>query len=419
MHFYLLCNEVIVKSNWQSTKTASLHFNNDFDFSWTIFYCWREEANSCSRMLVLRSGRIERERVGERKSKLWREAVRKRKYQHEDGSERKFCELENKWWSNMRCSTQTVIPFSCLDWLSLSQILACEVLSHWKTNDGWMMLQELWDRIQSESKCCGIDGPFDYNLTKWLQHKQEEFPFYSQLVPRSCCRSDPVTHLTHRSHNPDASPLTSFHHYHRHLHNDHRHVIHRRHERSIDFTCVETYSPDSINVYGCYDSIFKWFQRTIETLSVLGFCVITFLKLCFAFILRYEIKEMIQKIQMLKGEGAVSSCGIAAPLHELEAYLPRASIQQETFETQLVSNQCQSPPSSSIAGAQSTAETQRQRLNSRVEQVRQSLTSASTITTTAVLNSPLKSPPLANNANNNDMTSSSSTRNRIVRPSPV
>lgn len=300
-----------------------------------------------------------------------------------------------------------------------------------------MMLQELWDRIQSESKCCGIDGPFDYNLTKWLQDKHEEFPSYSQLIPRSCCRLDPVTHLTHRSHYPQPSPLTSSIRHHHH-HHSHQHHVTRRHEKSvIDFdNCVETYSSDSINVYGCYDSIFKWFQRTIETLSVIGFCVITFLKLCFAFILRYEIKEMIQKIQMLKGENAMSACGgiPAAPLHELEAYLPRASIQQETFETQLISNQCQSPPSSSvaIAAAQGTAaDTQRHhRINSRVDQVRQSLTSASTITTTAILNSSppaLKSPPpagLGNNGNNNHdliMTSSSSStkNNRTVKPSPV
>lgn len=344
-----------------------------------------------------------------------------------------------------------------------------------------LLEQELWDRIQSESKCCGVDGPFDYNLTKWLQSKQEQFPggSYSQLVPKSCCRLDPVTHLTHRSHNPNSSPLfsssssssssSSFHveqHYPthslhhqrhpRHHHNNHRphpahhkqsiHSAHsaiiRRWKRqeedeksAVDYDrCAESYSPDTINVYGCYDSISKWFQRTIETLSVIGFCVITFLKLCFAFILRYEIKEMIQKIQMLKGEASMTGCIPAAPLHELEAYLPRASIQQDTtFETQFVSaNQCQSPPSSSVTAVPaattqtcpSTADTQQQqqqqqnrqhRLNSRVEQVRQSsLTSASTITTTAILNSPIKSSPTSpvttscNNGNNNEMSTSCS-----------
>jgi hypothetical protein len=55
--------------------------------------------------------------------------------------------------------------------------------------------------------------------------------------------------------------------------------------------------------------------------------VITFLKMCFAFILRYEIKEMIQKIRVLKGNTAATP---ATPLHELEAYLPRPSVQQES-----------------------------------------------------------------------------------------
>lgn len=259
---------------------------------------------------------------------------------------------------------------------------------------------------------------------------------------------DPVTHLTHRSHYPQPSPLTSSIRHHHHHHQSYHHVTRRHDKSAIDpfDNCVETYSSDAINVYGCYDSIFKWFQRTIETLSVLGFCVITFLKVCFAFILRYEIKEMIQKIQMLKGEngGSGSMSLPAAPLHELEAYLPRASIQQDTLlETQM--NQCQSPPSSSVTAiaAQSTAtgavdtHPRQHRINSRVDQVRHSLTSASTITTTAIMNSSpstLKSPPpgaavgqhnTGNNGNNNHdiiMTSSSSSctkQNRSVKPSPV
>lgn len=77
----------------------------------------------------------------------------------------------------------------------------------------------------------------------------------------------------------------------------------------FDSNCVSTYSHESIHVYGCYDSIFKWIQRTTDTLCVLGFCVISFLKVCFACILRYEIKEMIQKIQSLKAGSGPSNRG--------------------------------------------------------------------------------------------------------------
>lgn len=91
--------------------------------------------------------------------------------------------------------------------------------------------------------------------------------------------------------------------------------------------CTDSFSHETIFLFGCYDSILQWLQRTTDILSVLGFCVITFLKMCFAFILRYEIKEMIHKIRVLKGNSSATS---ATPLHELEAYLPRPSVQQES-----------------------------------------------------------------------------------------
>lgn len=49
-----------------------------------------------------------------------------------------------------------------------------------------------------------------------------------------------------------------------------------------------------------------WVRETADILFVIGYCVIAFLKLCFLGILRYEIKEMIQKIKMLQAEIAQS-----------------------------------------------------------------------------------------------------------------
>lgn len=53
---------------------------------------------------------------------------------------------------------------------------------------------------------------------------------------------------------------------------------------------------------GCEVKLKKWLRDSAHILGVLGYCVIAFLKLCFLGILKYEIREMIQKIKMLQGE---------------------------------------------------------------------------------------------------------------------
>lgn len=52
-----------------------------------------------------------------------------------------------------------------------------------------------------------------------------------------------------------------------------------------------------------------WVRHTADVLFVLGYCVIAFLKLCFLGILRYEIREMIQKIKMLQSEVSEGAAG--------------------------------------------------------------------------------------------------------------
>lgn len=52
------------------------------------------------------------------------------------------------------------------------------------------------------------------------------------------------------------------------------------------------------------DVLIVWMRHTADILFVIGYCVIAFLKLCFLGILRYEIKEMIQKIKLLQTEMA-------------------------------------------------------------------------------------------------------------------
>lgn len=97
---------------------------------------------------------------------------------------------------------------------------------------------EQWDRLQREFTCCGVTGPRDFE-PNW---------------PATCC--GPSLNAS----DPCPQP----------------------HQR------------------GCEETLVRWLRKTADLLFVLGFCVIAFAKLCFLGILRYEIREMIQKIRLLR-----------------------------------------------------------------------------------------------------------------------
>ena len=69
---------------------------------------------------------------------------------------------------------------------------------------------------------------------------------------------------------------------------------------------------------GCIDKVVSWLRNTADILFVLGYCVIAFLKLSFLGILRYEIKEMIQKIKLLQTELACSILGPEAEQQQVK-----------------------------------------------------------------------------------------------------
>lgn len=132
-----------------------------------------------------------------------------------------------------------------------------------------MEFQVLWDRIQSETQCCGVDSPRDFAGSEWLRRERLEPLQQRQLVPRSCCRLQLNPHY----HEPE--PLNA--------------------------SCVESdRNPALIHMPGCYEAVQRWLTHSANILAVLGYCVIAFLKLCFLGILRYEIREMIQKIKVLR-----------------------------------------------------------------------------------------------------------------------
>lgn len=202
----------------------------------------------------------------------------------------------------------------------------------------------LWNALQRDYKCCGVESAQDFVGSVVNR---------TQGVPESCCRFPPLSttlpvqdHHHHHQHQevterrsflgglstlkmypnlsspPSASEATAF------TDNESlNHVISPKEDADhnrvpIDTTTTTHRLPPSIpppescvvknaisgsgdsHVYtsGCEGLLLFWLRQSADVLFVLGYCVIAFLKLCFLGILRYEIREMIQKIKVLQGE---------------------------------------------------------------------------------------------------------------------
>ncbi|XP_022913650.1 23 kDa integral membrane protein-like [Onthophagus taurus] len=117
-------------------------------------------------------------------------------------------------------------------------------------------LATLWDRLQTEDSCCGITGPQDYRngTERWE-------------MPASCCAET----------NQNSTK------------------------------CQRTH------MIGCEERLVAYLRSTASILTILGYCVLAFLKLCFLGILRYEIREMIQKIRILRAEMDLTGVNGAVP----------------------------------------------------------------------------------------------------------
>lgn len=159
------------------------------------------------------------------------------------------------------------------------------------------LLQDLWNDLQANSRCCGVDGPNDYTTSSWLNTTTAQREGAKVVLPPSCCLPEVVS---------ANAPYSE---------------------------CITRIDEEGVFGRGCYDSIHHWLQHSVDLLSVLGFCVITFIKMCFLCLLRYEIKEMIEKIRVIKGQSAAEGAGTPSmmPFQDLEAYLPRPSMQQDTL----------------------------------------------------------------------------------------
>lgn len=161
-----------------------------------------------------------------------------------------------------------------------------------------MDFSELWDRLQNEGRCCGVFGPQDFTATA------------NRSYPTSCCSPDIAEQIS-ISRRPMASAVV--------FRNDESttgalasqtkanlteltdltwsHLVNdNKDEIKTATVCRAIYQQ------GCFDKLAAWLRNTADILFVLGYCVIAFLKLSFLGILRYEIKEMIQKIKLLQQE---------------------------------------------------------------------------------------------------------------------
>ncbi|CAH0557126.1 unnamed protein product [Brassicogethes aeneus] len=118
----------------------------------------------------------------------------------------------------------------------------------------------LWDRLQSEDKCCGVNTSRELVVTGNNTVRWE--------IPDSCCIDPPNMNSTR---------------------------------------CENFYTT------GCDEILLAYLRKTASILAILGYCVLAFLKMCFLGILRYEIREMIQKIRILKAELDLPNANGAVP----------------------------------------------------------------------------------------------------------
>lgn len=159
---------------------------------------------------------------------------------------------------------------------------------------------ELWDRLQTDGRCCGVFGPQDFSSTA------------NRSYPASCCSSDIGDQIS-ISRRPMASAVVF------RTDDSTAGVLSAQTKANLteltDLTWNRLISDNreeikpaavcrAIYQQGCLDKVIAWLRNTADILFVLGYCVLAFLKLSFLGILRYEIKEMIQKIKLLQAEMA-------------------------------------------------------------------------------------------------------------------
>lgn len=188
----------------------------------------------------------------------------------------------------------------------------------------WARLQEdygydpqytaAWNDLQQQLHCCGVHGPRDYNTTRWAfaTPPSNNSAGFAMAVPNSCSLyTDGHSSLV-------IVPERQTDHYGVTLNGSLSNVTRAPYSTTSPSLIFQS-SQNSVDIarQGCARLIQDWMQHCADVLFVLGYCVIAFLKLCFLGILRYEIKEMIQKIKILQGDmpafPEIMSLGLHSP----------------------------------------------------------------------------------------------------------
>ena len=175
-----------------------------------------------------------------------------------------------------------------------------------------------WNSLQVAERCCGVRSSDDYSSTKW--------GIQVGVVPSSCC-------VPRGASSVQADQAA------RHVP---KHVILRseRPPRLKNFSCART----DFKPYhrGCEEALKNWMHSAAESLMILGFCVLTFIKLCFVGILKFEIQEMIEKIKVLQGESSntpdpelAAALGLVLPGPQQGDSEPLGSEEEDRDDTQL------------------------------------------------------------------------------------
>lgn len=164
-----------------------------------------------------------------------------------------------------------------------------------------------WDVLQRSYACCGAQGPHDFNTTQWY------VDVWSNGLDYNDTRWSPTSPSSTKLNSASASSMEVAY----RLARDKQGVP----RFPVPPSCCKMTQNSSVSCFvrGCTDPILQWLQRSADQLFVLGYCVIAFLKLCFLGILRYEIREMIQKIRLLQGElqglPDLATIGLPSPNH--------------------------------------------------------------------------------------------------------
>ncbi|CAH1402770.1 unnamed protein product [Nezara viridula] len=167
----------------------------------------------------------------------------------------------------------------------LRSLLNHSILTRYGPDPEWTAL---WDSVQRQYSCCGVFGfqDFIHNLSS-----SDPGDYGSDgKLPDSCCGDRPEAVAAARrdflSRVSSSTPATA------------------------PASVVPTPRPtqEAVRCFNggiafqerCELKILAWLTQTAHLLFVLGYCVIAFIKLCFLGILRYEIREMIQKIKLVQ-----------------------------------------------------------------------------------------------------------------------